>query len=373
MSVGSFVGGFATGVAVTSVGVTAFIQWKKWNRHVPFEIRVTLVDRPLPTFLVEAIGGLKNKGERIAYKLSLVDFTDQEVNPMRWDLGRGENESDSVVIESDKIVVPKGHTLEDWTKIALIPVEKVQFAEKGLRELKFTIQVEGAPVSGTYMMEYVQIESGFREVEELKCDFYSSLWYLIAGFRESYPEKGQRLLLSAAEWLLNESAMIDQEERNALFDRFRCVAESEPPVVTWEAARSRYVVVIREKANKELREKIMRIFYVALIEGQEDVAGDEELTIFYDLCCAIGEDMRIFSSMVDRLILGCDIELHSTNEILGLHDNMTDEEVKKRLREEYGKWNERVTHPEPGVSQRAKKVMADISRLRGELTQKMRR
>jgi hypothetical protein len=363
----SLLTGFAAGSAVTGICVGGTFMMFRRKKSAPFKVRVTLVDKPLPTFLVEAMGDLKNKEEAISYKLELVDYTGHRENPMRWDLGRGEQETDSIQISSDNIVVPRKHTIEKWERIALLPVEKIKFGRKGLRELRFRIKVEGTPVSGVAVMEYVQIESGFEEVESMKYDFYSSLWYLIAGFRQAHEEKGSRLLVGAAEWLLNESAVMPPQERNELFERFRCVAESDPPVVTWEAARGSYVAVIRENSNRELREKIIRVFYSSLIEGSEEKVGDEELQIMYDLCVAIGEDMRVFSNMVDRVILRCDVKKHPAEVLLGLHDGLSVEQKNKRLREEYGKWNERITHPEKEISDRAKVLMDHISRLRGEL------
>ena len=52
--------------------------------------------------------------------------------------------------------------------------------------------------------------------------------------------------------------------------------------------------------------------------------------------------------------------------ILGIRPDMTPEQARLRLNEEYQKWNARVTHPDPHIQSQAEQMLRLIGQARNE-------
>lgn len=60
-------------------------------------------------------------------------------------------------------------------------------------------------------------------------------------------------------------------------------------------------------------------------------------------------------------------DLNNVNDLLGLKDDMSDEEKKAHLRKEYRKWNQRVANSDPKVREQAGEMLKIIAEERSKL------
>lgn len=334
----------------------------------PFTVRGSLVTRPEPSIVVEAKGALKNKGELISYSFCMQDVTDGDPCDFQWTRSGTPCLMDALTVTSKGVTVEPNYVLTEWNKVLTVPLNKLQLPRQGARTLKLSVLVNGASASAHAFYQHTQEDRGFVEVAESKQALYAAVFCLIAGFRCEFPEYGQAAVVAAADWLLGESVGWELSERTEVFERFKSLAESTPPVVNWSRACSQYAVSIREYANTEFRNGIIRLFYSVLMGEEIGESCDKELPVFYALCVAIGVDMSSFSRLSDKLLLACDLSKHEPDSLLGLHDRMDVDEMKKHLRGEYKRWNDRATHSDDAVREKAVFMLELISNRRKQLT-----
>lgn len=332
-----------------------------------FEVRMKMVDSALPALAVEVRGSLKNDGTSVSYSFCMEDVTGGERNRFALLRDGALSMVDNFTLTSSFYEVKSQHSVRDWERVLTIPLNKIQFGRKGIRQLKGSVIVNGGAVSGSTTYDYVQQEAGFENVADEKEGLYSSVFCLICGFRAEHPVQGDEAVRASADWLLAESADWSPLEKERVFERFASLAESIPPVVGWKEACGKYSEPLRTQANTDFRNGIIRLFYSVLIGERDLVREDGELSLFYDLCIAIGAKMNVFSRLTDKLILVCELEKYDQDLLLGIHDGMSVDEMKSHLRDEYKKWNERVTHSDEVVREKAAFMMKRISERRGRL------
>lgn len=363
-----FFAGLVTGIILSVAGYFCYRKYQEFMSRVPFSIRVSMVSRPLPAYVVEAKGDLLNREDEIAYMLQVQDCTDGVVSPILFKSEGAERTVDVLEINGPAIKVKPRTQLADWTRIVTLPWERVRFSYKGNRMLSFSMAVSGAEVVADTLFEAEQKEAGFIEVKEKMPDIYASIWYLLMGLRSKFDEYSDLIVERAAEFLVKEADSWGASEKAQIFESFRVIVEAETPTISWEEACDSYSRIFQESADSDMRNDIMRLFFSLLIEENGmKVDAKTALKVFYDLCVGIGMDMGVFTRLVDRFILNKDLDGVPSGCLLGLYVGMDIETAKTRLMEEYKKWNARITHSDATVRNRAAYMLEIISSTRAEL------
>lgn len=360
--------GILTGVLLSAVGMYSYRKIEEIKSRVPFSIRVSLVPRPLPAYVIEAKGDLKNKGEEISYVLNVEDHTDGVISPILFKNEEGEKCLESLEVLGPTVQVKHNTRLSDWSKIVTLPAERVRFSHKGTRELNFFLSVNGSPVLAQEVLGVEQQEAGFVDVQENLPDICDSIWYLVMGLRSKFPDYSSLIIERAAEFLVKESELWHSDERSLIFDSFREIAEAESPTIDWNEACESYAINLRDIADDDTRNDVMRLFFTLLIDDDGiQIDAATSLMVFYKLCIGIGLDMGAFTRLVDRFVMSHDLRDVPPGCLLGLYVGMDMAAAKTRLMEEYKKWNARVTHSDVKIRDRAAHMMQLISTARAEL------
>ena len=363
-----FFSGILFGLFLSVFGYMGYRKYKEIQSRVPFKIRIEMVTRPLPAFVIEAQGDLMNQGEEVSYVLHLQDRTGGKISPILFKTEGKERTVDILEVAGPTLKVKKRERLMDWTRIVTLPAERIRFSHQGKRELNFSLQVKGAPVRGNEVFSSEQHGVGFVEVKEKLTDIYASVWYLVVGLRSDFPDHSALILERAAEFLVQESESWSSHDRSQIFTSFRDIAETDSPSISWEEACESYAVGLQSTADDDMRNDIMRLFYTLLMdEGGLKLRPETSLLVFYSLCIGMGMEMATFTRLVDRFILNNDLSDVPAGCMLGLHVGMDLKAVKARLMEEYKKWNPRVTHSDEKIRNRAKKMLELISTTRSAL------
>ena len=106
------------------------------------------------------------------------------------------------------------------------------------------------------------------------------------------------------------------------------------------------------------------------ILAADGVASGSELTLVDEIIDGLGLDRKSTRSLIDKRIMTTDIDLDlgsNPYSVLGVQAGMDPAEIKKRLMNEFKKWNARTTHEDPSIRERATEMLALIGKARKEL------
>jgi len=258
-----------------------------------------------------------------------------------------------------------GTVLRDWVEVAQLNTDWLIFPHKGRRSLRFHTSI----LSGQKAEELASAACPFSyENNEL-------------GYIDS-EENGKRVKMLAVPLALAVSAA-DGNVNDSKVDVVRSWARDNIYVshsskwVRWilhkafeQAIRqcrtgSRIDVpgICREvvhRASPADRYDIMELcLHVVHAHG---VASSQELTLLKNLASWLEIDAGRFRSMMDKTLPASMHEIQDLEIILGISPDMSEQQARQRLNEEYRKWNARVTNPDSKVRAQA----ADMLRLIGQ-------
>jgi len=108
------------------------------------------------------------------------------------------------------------------------------------------------------------------------------------------------------------------------------------------------------------------LFQLCLDVAQADGEADEaELKIVYDIADYIKLDRSQFRSMIEKTL---PVTIHTSeanaDKLLDIDSSMTNKEIKKYLREQYKKWNARVSSKDVKIREQAEKMINLIAEAR---------
>ncbi len=93
-------------------------------------------------------------------------------------------------------------------------------------------------------------------------------------------------------------------------------------------------------------------------------ASSQEVELLWQLGDWLDVDAERFRSMMEKILPVGMYEEEDAESILGLSSEMDPQEAKKRLNDEYRKWNARVTSPDPDVREQAEQMLKLIAETR---------
>ena len=76
-----------------------------------------------------------------------------------------------------------------------------------------------------------------------------------------------------------------------------------------------------------------------------------------------------FLSIVQKILLSCGCRIEDPSQLLGITSDMDEDSFRKRLNEEYRKWNARVTHPDAQIRSQADRILTLIAEIRSQWVQ----
>lgn len=301
----------------------------------------------------------------------ITDITDDEEHPILCMLDEFKSlDSDVFWYEGNVEKFPYESTiLKNWVTVVKVPKIFLTCARSGNRKIKvevFAIKgntdtiLEQASSEFTFYSE----NTGYQEKSENR-DYFEEMTVKTA------------MLVSASDGSMDasEADIIKEWVRkrvNAYTDEYQ------------EDEKKRLNSYIRE-AYEEINNNSIDIYEV--LEGIENIASEgekfdlfelcldvakadgeadkEELQIINEIAKYIGLDEKQFRSMVEKTL---PITMHTSEvndeDLLGIKSDMTKEEIKKHLRNEYRKWNQRIGSSDSELREQAETMIHLIAEAR---------
>ena len=260
-------------------------------------------------------------------------------------------------------------TLSDWTAVAQLNIDELEFARKGKRNLLFSTSI-------------LSRQSG----QELAC--------AICNFTYDNPEFGyidlqeniQRtktlavalaFAVSAADQKLYDCEI--ELIKNWTRDNFGAAGASDKARRNLEKALDKTVDFFRDGNQLNIYEICKEIVEIAPLADRYDIldislhvaqangrVAAEELAILKNLASWLEVDADRFRAMMERTL---PVNMHQVKDaevIFGVTSDMGKEKTRRQLNKQYSKWNSRVTSSDPGIRAQADQMLKLIAEARSQ-------
>jgi tellurite resistance protein len=264
-------------------------------------------------------------------------------------------------------------TVSDWTPVAQIRFDWLMFPRKGQRRLQFITTIMAA--EDNRQLARAQCEFGCEN------PFYGYIDLQENGERTNILAVALAFAVSAADnelydceieliknWardnILESSASDkDKQKLNKALEKTIAFFRAGNNIDTYKICDE--IVSIAPVAQ---RYDILELcLYVAQSKGS---ATTEELTLLKNMAEWLEVDSEKFRNMMEKVL---PVDMHQVRDvetILGITSDMSKENVRKHLNQEYSKWNSRVTNADPDIQNQADQMLKLIAEARSQYTTK---
>jgi len=337
-----------------------------------FEDRIETkdIDWDILHFQVKGIVDCPHDNTPVKYIVQLMDITEDRLFIFSTFEDFQHKDSRVFQFESEQEVLPYESTIfKNWVTAARIPVMSLEFPRSGNRKLEAKIFVVNANTD-IILTEDIKIFT-FNNIEK---------GYLERNEDREYLEE---MIVKSAMLVSASDGDMDEEEAKVVktWIKHRILDYREDLQDDVKNRLNNYVKdVYHEINNDEINiydvlegidniategEKF-ELFQVCLDVAQADGEADKaELKIAHDIAKYMHLDEKQFRSMIEKTL---PLTMHtgesSDEALLGIDSSMTTKEIKKKLREQYQKWNARVASPDAKIREQAEKMIHLIAEVR---------
>ncbi|MHC4855325.1 MAG: hypothetical protein ACYS72_02855 [Planctomycetota bacterium] len=330
-----------------------------------------LTDESLPSgkdqfFRVEMIGRIPTDEDNVNtdVQLEIQDITEGRSCPQQVlstdEQYRCQDSAGFHFIQHNGIVPEKNSVLARWATVAQFPCHVLRFSHRGRRKLMFCVSVLEAEtgrklITDQKTIEYVYCSDGYHEVHTRRCDILKScveLAVLSCGQTPPFPGDIQSLWTT---WLQEKS------------DPFMSAEEAKGMVE--QIARNASALAAEASAETLLAYGQSTDAFLAMELAMQTAGSCGTVTLeMYQRIARIAEMLQIrqdrFLAMAQKILLNSGCHIEEPSYLLGISPDMDEASFRKRLNEEYRKWNARVTHPDEHIRGRADTILTLIANIR---------
>ena len=290
-------------------------------------------------------------------------------------------------IASEPIPLSRDSYISDWTTLFTVPVDFLVFPQGGSRQIQCTLSLVDASDPPTFVAGAVVSELGAKVHGQAKTSFSISspdLGYLEqAENRDRIEELTVELAMHIGaadgsldkveadiikQWVskliasMDESFQDDEKLRlnKATEDAFRKASKGQTSV-------DEIAVEFNEIGSTQ--EKYDAIELALDVMSADGVADDSELAELNQIVIALDLDPEKFRSLRERRlskVSNLAEVMSDAEEVLGIHSNMSKDEIRSHLASEFRKWNARVNHKDEEVRNQAREMLDLIGKARNK-------
>ena len=318
-------------------------------------------------FHIEMTGRIPTVADNVQtdVRLDIHDVTDGPTSPQQVLSTEKEfwlDDSAQFSFQKNNGIVPvKNAVLTRWVTVAQFPCHILRFAYRGRRKLQFRVtvldSVSGEEItSASKTFEYVYCSDGYREVHGRRLEVLRACVELAAIAAEGITEFDE-MKDFWTQW-------IDQKADGVIGSE-----EAGEAVATIEAKRS--ILAIKTAAEMVLAYGQNTDRFAAMELILQSVAlGQTVPQPCFDNLLQIARELEIkkdrFLEMTQKILLASDCYIEDASQLFGLSSDMDEQSFRKRLNEEYRKWNARVTHPDEQIRRQADQILTLIAEIRSQ-------
>lgn len=329
--------------------------------------------KSLKFFKFKVKGMLKNKSKKVRIILAAIDVTEEEQNIMNIISYLQYSNSDIFCFTTDTIDMKYENAFyPNEIVLTELPVESFIFPKKGKRKIEFLLEIEdlifGVVNNTKYILEYQNNEMGYVDFHDeliIAENAIVKMAIIIAGSDNTFKQVEVDAIKVFVKDLSDEYGQTSSTRFKELNDIIRNTIINSKHL-NYSNEITKLSGVIKEKANNLMKHKATE-FFLKLVSIDGNYSKEEQELIEL-ICKNIDYDADRIRALKDKIIsVSIHDDLSDFSSILGITSSMNDEEKKKHLREEYKKWNQRVTHSDLDIRAQATQMLELISQERSKL------
>jgi hypothetical protein len=362
--------GVCFGAYAYSLQVVSVFDRFRFSCHIEQLSDETQPVRQDQFFRIQMIGRISTEQENVDtdVQIEVLDVTEGQSHAHQVlstdEQYRDEENSQFHLIQHNGVVPDKNAVLARRVTVAQFPCHILRFAYRGRRKLLFrTTVIETASskklVSAQQIVEYVYCSDGYREVHGRRLEVLQACVELSAIVLGSAPySEGVRNLWS--EWIQQKAEMF---------------ISSDEAAKTIETIQSRFGSVTMQHSSDIILaygKNTDRFFAIELALQTTALGGfvsKENLVKLFQAARMLEIQQDRFLSIAQKLLLTSQCQIEDPSQLLGITSDKDGDSFRKRLNEEYRKWNARVTHPEAQIRSQADRILTLIAEIRSQWLQ----
>ncbi|MFQ6035238.1 MAG: TerB family tellurite resistance protein [Sedimentisphaerales bacterium] len=260
-------------------------------------------------------------------------------------------------------------TLSDWTTVAQLNIDQLEFARKGKRNLQLSTSI-------------LSRQSG-QELARAKCNFtYDNPEFGYIDLPENIQRRKTLAVALAFAVSAADQKLYDCEIeliKNWAREAFDAARTSDKARRNLEKALDKTVDFFCDGNQLNIYEICKEIVEIAPLADRYDIldlclhvaqangrVAAEELAILKNLANWLQADPHRFHTMIERTL---PITLHQVKDaevIFGVTSDMSKEKTRRQLNKQYSKWNSRVTSSNPEIRAQADQMLKLIAEARSQ-------
>ncbi|VGO23135.1 TerB family tellurite resistance protein [Pontiella sulfatireligans] len=352
---------------------------KTASGDIPFKVRAT---KSTETFegsqyeviKVEMKGGITAPFQGYAATLSLtaMDVTGGKKEPIVCTLDALQlGDTPVLAFISDFPLPYQANVLQNWIDVVSIPIDTLVFPRKGMRTVKFLVDIKGTNASSTCTTTYDFKDAGYMEARENreKLEVYTVQLAFAVSSADGEVHQDEAHIIR--EWIRKRVEMSSDAE--AAKDRLNNTIKQE--LESFKCGKLRDVkdvckLMLDVASVADRYDALELCLKVAQADG---VAEEDELRMVNQLADLLGVDQDRFRAMRDKhfaAVIQNQSGVLNVDELLGITSDMSEREIKKHLRQEFQKWNQLAAHKDAAKREQAKEMLDLIGQKRAELSQR---
>ena len=271
----------------------------------------------------------------------------------------------------EEIVIPFATSaIPEWITLVELPLEGLLFPYSGKRSLQAVVQILSTDQKTPVLAEadatiaFNSRQEGYRDHWEkrIKSLSLSIRLALVVGACDG--ELPDPEFETVQNWLVQQAEKADSsEERKLIEQRLNDALQKTLDDIFGEGIEIEATCSqIRETTTKaELYETMALCLKVA---GADGIAKAIEMDYINYIALSLDLDTERYKAMVEKELPLDMHERQTTESILGIHQNMSKEEIRKCLNQEYKKWSGRVTHLDPKKRRESEVILQMLAEAR---------
>ncbi len=361
----------------------------------PFNCRVQLTtqkegDGVFDTFTVQIAGSIHAPSDPpetdTALRISIIDVTDgiDKAKPVQAKVKRWSAPGNPVFCyNADLGRLPNQvATLSDWTTVAQLNIDELEFARRGNRNLLFSTSILSRQ-SGQELacaicnFNYDNPEFGYIDSQEniqRRKTLTVALAFAVSAADQELYDCEIELIKNWARDNFDADGASDSTLRSSASLRRTSKARR-----NLEKALDKTVDFFRDGNQLHIYEICKEIVEIAPLADRYDIldlclhvaqANDrvsaEELAILKNLASWLEADANRFRDMMERTL---PVHMHQVKDaevILGVTSDMSKEKTRRQLNQQYSKWNSRVISSNPEIRAQADQMLKLIAEARSQ-------
>ncbi len=261
--------------------------------------------------------------------------------------------------------------LNHWVQVIRIPISALAFAKQGNRRLLFIVSILSKNggrelLNASSQIHYTNRNSGYQEAAsqtENPENLCLQIAVAVGSLTQPLSPNGIGIL---HDWIQHKIRVAPESQQQvlqqSLEETLQSMLEESPETSVDEIVSACQEIHIRLSVQE--RYQLVRLCFI--LTAANGSVTPLETTLLNRMAEALKLDNAKFRSMAQKLLPTDSQNQQNLEFLLGITSQMTAEEARIRLNEEYQKWNSRVTHPDTRIQEQAERMLRLIGLARNQ-------